>query len=129
LRSADFEEILNENFYCNFCTVVLTGCSAVPLASGSERVRLTTAEPGKECKFLGDATGNQGNFISGVWTSNENLETGARNSLKNKAASMGGNTVLILTQRAGQTGGLGQFVGSSQQTNVTVSGNVYRCPE
>ena len=108
-----------------FLAAVLAGCAAAPLISGSERVRITNSEPIKECKFLGEVTGSQGNFISGAWTSNENLETGARNDIKNKAAAMGGNVVSILTQRAGQTGS----GSSSQQTNVTLSGNVYHCPE
>lgn len=53
---------------------------------------------------------------------------GARNDLKNKAYKMGGNTVVLLTQRAGQTGSSWHGSGSSKQTNVTLSGNVYRCP-
>ena len=39
---------------------------------------------------------------------------------------MGGNVVYIITDRAGQTGGSG---GDVRQTNVTMTGNVYRCPE
>ncbi|MGV0960382.1 MAG: DUF4156 domain-containing protein [Limnohabitans sp.] len=115
---------------------ILAGCAATPVAPGAERVRLTQTEPGKACKFLGDATGNQGNFFQGSWTSNENLETGARHDLKNKAAAMGGNLVVLLTQRAGQTGSFSMGngmnmsgAGSTQQTNVTLSGNVYHCPE
>ncbi len=54
------------------------------------------------------------------------METGARNDIKNKAAAIGGNVVVLLTQRAGQTGGY--YGGSGQQTNVTLTGNVYRCP-
>lgn len=92
--------------------------------SDSAAVRVTNVEPGEECKFLGDATGNQGNFFTGAFTSNADLETGARNDLKNKAAKMGGNVVSIITQRAGQTGSRG----GSQQTNVVVTGNVYHCP-
>ena len=112
-----------------FLAAVMAGCAAAPLIPGSERVRITNSEPGKECKFLGDVTGIQGNFFSGPWTSNENLETGARNDLKNKAAAMGGNVVAILTQRAGQTGSSGQYGGSIEQTNVAIGGNVYSCPE
>ena len=105
--------------------IILSGCSAVSVNSDSSAVRVTNMEPGKECKFLGDATGSQGNFLTGAFTSNADLETGARNDLKNKAAKMGGNVVSIITQRAGQTG---SGYGSSQQTNVVVTGNVYKCP-
>ena len=107
----------------------LTACQAVKLDPVAQKVRLTNNEPGKECEFLGDVTGNQGDFFTGSFTSNADLETGARNDIKNKAAGMGGNTVYILTQRAGQTGSYNNgYGGSTAQTNVTISGNVYRCP-
>lgn len=109
-------------------TLLLTACSANSLHSGAERVRMTHNEPGKECAWLGDITGSQGNFFTGGWTSNSNLETGARNDMKNQAWKMGGNVVVLLTQRAGQTGSSYNGSGSSQQTNVTLSGTVYRCP-
>lgn len=112
-----------------FLAVIMSGCAAVPINPGAERVRITNVEPGKECKFLGDITGNQGNFITGPFTSNENLETGARNEIKNRAFALGGNVVAILTQRAGQTGSYGEYGGSSQQTNVVITGNVFLCPE
>lgn len=103
----------------------LSGCAPVQLASpASSAVRITNQEPGRQCTFLGDITGSQGDFLLGSITSNANLESGARNDLKNKAAAMGGNVVYLLTQRAGQTGGSDYLA----QTNVTLSGNVYRCP-
>jgi len=108
--------------------LLLTGCSATPLNHNALRVRITNSEPGKECKYLGDVTGSQGNFMTGGFTSNANLETGARNDIKNKAASLGGNVVAILTQRAGETGTVYGGSGSVQQTNVTLTGNVYSCP-
>jgi hypothetical protein len=113
----------------SFLILSLVGCAATPLVSGSHIVRITNTEPGKECKFLGDVTGNQGDLLTGAWTSNENLETGARNALKNKAFAMGGNLIVLLTQRAGQTGSAWDGSGGSHQTNVTLSGNVYRCPD
>jgi len=106
------------------CAMAMVGCAAIKPMAGADQVRLTNSEP-QGCTFLGDITGNQGNFFTGGYTSNADLETGARNDLKNKAAAMGGNVVYLLTQRAGQTGG-GY---SGQQTNVTLSGNVYRCAQ
>ena len=46
-------------------------------------MRITHNEPGKGCAFLGDVTGSQGDFLRGAITSNADLETGARNDLKN----------------------------------------------
>lgn len=106
----------------------LAACSSVAIQPEANNVRLTHNEPGKECTYLGDITGNQGDFFTGSFTSNADLETGARNDLKNKAMKIGGDTIYILTQRAGQTGHYDDgFGGGSQQTNVTLSGNVYKC--
>jgi hypothetical protein len=113
-----------------FAVVVigLAACKAIPLQPGAETVRLTNEEP-KDCKFLGDVTGNQGNAFTGDFTSNRTLETGARNDIKNQARAMGGNVVYLLTNRAGNTGSVGENGGGISQTNVTLSGNVYSCPE
>lgn len=105
---------------------LLIGCAAEQLQPGAERVRVMQSEP-KGCKYLGEVTGNQGNFFTGGWTSNENLETGARNILKNKAYKMGGNAVVLLTNRAGQTGNYSEYGGGTRQTNVTLTGTVFKC--
>lgn len=60
-------------------SMALTACSANNLNQGAERVRITNTEPTGNCTFLGEVTGSQGNFFTGGWTSNSNLETGARN--------------------------------------------------
>jgi hypothetical protein len=106
----------------------LAACSSVAMQPEAMSVRLTHKEPTNECIFLGDITGSQGDFFTGAFTSNADLETGARNDLKNRAMQLGGDTIYLLTQRAGQTGHYNNdFGGGSQQTNVTLSGNVYKC--
>jgi hypothetical protein len=114
----------------SWCAIVwvgiLTGCAAVELESGAQQVRIVTHEP-QGCQYLGEVTGNQGNLLTGGFTSNANLETGARNDMKNKAYKMGANTVQMLTNRAGQTGSFGQGSGAMEQTNVTYTGTAYRC--
>ena len=107
-----------EKFYL-LTIFFLGGCAAIPINPGAERVRLTKTEPGKECQFLGEATGHQG---GGGFVSDVNQETGARNDLKNKAAKLGGNTVVVLTDRASQN------IYHSQR-GITLTGSVYRCPE
>jgi hypothetical protein len=112
----------------SFCaSAFVAGCAATSLQPGAEVVRITNTEPGSECRFLGDITGNQGNAFTGGFTPNKNLDTGARNDLKNKAAALGGNLVMLITERAGQTGSFNDG-GGSTQTNVTLTGNVYDCP-
>lgn len=125
----DFQENHMNKIFIFITTLLLTACSANSLHSGAQMVRITHNEPNASCRYLGDVTGSQGNFFTGGWTSNSNLETGARNDLKNKAWKMGGNVVVLLTQRAGQTGSAYRGSGSSQQTNVTLSGAVYHCPQ
>jgi len=106
----------------------ISACTAIPVQQVASHVRLTHNEPNENCTFLGDITGSQGDFFTGPFTSNADLETGARNDLKNKAMQLGGDTVYLLTQRAGQTGHFdNDFGGGSQQTNVTLSGNVFKC--
>jgi len=110
---------------------MLASCASVQLNPEAMKVRITHNEP-QNCEFLGDVTGSQGNAFTGAWTSNANMETGARNALKNKAYAMGGNTVYILTNRAGVTGSgstnaYGAYSQRTQQTNVTLSGSVFRC--
>jgi hypothetical protein len=109
------------------CLVILVllavACSAIAVKQGAERVRVTNTEPGRDCKFLGDVTGSQGNRFTGGYTSDANLEIGARNDLKNKAFDIGGNVVYLLLQRDSQTGH------ALDRKNVTLSGNVYRCPD
>ncbi|MBM4132964.1 MAG: DUF4156 domain-containing protein [Nitrospira sp.] len=111
---------------------LLAGCAAAPLMPEAHQVRIVTNEP-TGCKYLGEVTGNQGNFFTGSFTSNANLETGARNEMKNEAAKLGANVVQMLTNRAGQTGSMslsgGTGGGSTEQTNVTYTGIAYKCPE
>ena len=109
------------------CLGCITACAAVDLESGAQQVRIVTNEP-QNCEYLGEVTGNQGNFLTGGFTSNANLETGARNDMKNQAHKLGANTVQMLTNRAGQTGTIGQGSGSMEQTNVTYTGIAYKCP-
>jgi hypothetical protein len=112
-------------------TISLMACSATELSSQAKLVMVSPNQPPKGCKYLGQVTGNQGNFFTGAYTSNSNLESGAMNDLKNKANNLGGNYVQLVTNRAGDTGGgaIGGTGGGFAQTNVTDLGNVYSCPD
>lgn len=101
------------------CAIALAGCAANSLRPEAQKVRLLPAAPGPECKYVGDATGGQGNFITGPYTTNSNLQAGAINDLKNQAAAMGGNAVYVLTSSAGLEKGT--------QTSFTTTGNVFFC--
>jgi hypothetical protein len=113
-----------------FCFLV--GCAATPLNPGAGQIRLTNTEPGKQCRYLGETTGRQGGWWTGAFTSNESLEEGARNDLKNEAASLGANVVHLVSSQTGTSasggGGWGGGGGGSQTTLVTYVGAAYRCP-
>ena len=108
-------------------TLLVTACSSLPLQPNAARVISSPNPAPKSCKFMGQVVGNQGNFFTGGWTSNSNLEEGSMNDLRNKAAAMGANYVQIVTNRAGNTGSWGRDGGGMQQTNVTSLGNAYSC--
>lgn len=108
---------------------LLTSCAAITLKPGAEKVFMTFKSPAKSCEFIGMVQGSQGNFFTGGWTSNSNLQQGASNDIRNKAFTMGANYVELLTDRASQTGNYDpNFGGSSQQTGVLQSGNAFKCP-
>ena len=115
------------NLFIILYTAAFMGCAAHTLETGAQQVKIVTTEP-QGCEYLGEVTGSQGDFFMGAFTSNANLETGARHDLKNQAYKLGANTVQMLTNRAGQTGSMGQGSGSMEQTNVTYTGVAYRCP-
>ena len=109
--------------------LLFQGCSAISLNPGADKIRVTREEP-KDCEYLGEVIGSQGNWFTGGSTSNKNLELGARNDLKNNAHKMGGNVVVLLTDRAGVSGYGNQYGGSSSaQTNVTITGAVFKCSD
>jgi uncharacterized protein YbjQ (UPF0145 family) len=108
---------------------LLMACSSIELTQTGSKVMVSPTPAPTGCKFIAQVVGNQGNFFTGDWTSNKNLEEGAMNDMKNKAAELGANYVQLLTNKAGQTGSWSSYGGSMDQTNVTNLGNAYKCPE
>src|SRR6185437_2402057 len=84
--------------------VLLSSCASVQLTPNANKVIASPNPAPKSCKYLGQVVGNQGNFFTGGFTSNRNLEEGAMNDLKNQAAKLGANYVQLVTNRAGVTG-------------------------
>ena len=105
----------------------LSGCSSIPLDPTAARIIATPHKAPKGCRYIGQVLGNQGNFFTGGFTSNRNLEEGAMNDMRNQAAKMGANYIQILNSRAGNTGSFSGHGGGMEQTNVTNLGNAYYC--
>ncbi len=107
--------------------LLLAGCASIALKPGADKVIVSPNKPPRGCKFLGQVSGSQGNFFTGSYTSNRNLEIGAQNDLRNRALDKGGNYVQLITNRAAFSGGAGYGSGGATQTSVMTMGNVYRC--
>lgn len=123
-------------FTISAAIVFVTGCSSISVVPQATHVIASPNKAPKGCQYVGQVVGNQGNFFTGSFTSNRNLEEGAMNDLRNKAAKLGANYIQLVTTRAGVTGSAsgsygqnGGFMnGKSEQTNVTNLGNAYHCP-
>lgn len=107
--------------------VLLSSCAAKELNPAANKVHVSHSKPSGHCEYLGNVTGDQGNFLTGGYTSNRNLELGAINDLKNQAYAMGATHVELLTNRAGQSGSSHNGNGSFSQTTAVLVGNAYRC--
>ena len=103
--------------------LLLAGCMAKSPSYGGTQVMVSPDKPPAGCEFLGAVSGEQGNFITGPWTPNRNLEDGAMNDLKNNAAQRGANYVQLINQNSTSTNKLRR----SQMTSY-ISGNAYKCP-
>ena len=104
----------------------LAGCAAKDLRPEAKRIPILTHEP-RGCFYLGEVTGNQGGW-KGEWTSVENLETGARNDMKNKAYEMGGNAIHMLGNRASESGHWDKTGGHTKQTDVVYTARRLQVP-
>lgn len=104
--------------------LLLSSCASTSLSPQAQSVMVTEQPAAKNCRFVGMVTGNQGNFFTGQFTSNANMQAGAFNDMRNKAVQMGGNYVVLLMKQASMTEGRN----SGAQTNVATTGNVYYCP-
>lgn len=113
-------------------TLLMVGCAATNLQPVADKVIVSADHKVPNgCQYLGQVAGNQGNALTGAWTSNENMAVGSMNDMRNKASALGGNYVILLTNQAGNTGSSSEGLGggSFEQTNVTNIGNVYKCSE
>lgn len=113
-------------------SLAFSACTAIGIKPGAERIVVSRNAAPEGCKFISTVVGSQGNAFTGGWTSNKNLSEGAMNELKNKAFDLGANYVQIETDRTGNTISGSGFMGSGSmsghQTDVTMTGNAYKCP-
>lgn len=97
-------------------TVMFLGCSSIQLMPEAKNVRLYfEGTPDGQCRYLGEVVGIQGNIVTFLFISNEDLIKSASNDIKNEAYAHGADTVYLREQ---------QLLFSS---SVTLWGQMYRC--
>ena len=100
---------------------LLTGCMANSISPQGQRVVIVQSLPSQyQCAYKGEVAGSQGNWLTGGLTSNRNLALGARNELRNEAAKLGANVVVI-------TETLSSTDEDNALENVTHIGRAYLC--
>ena len=100
---------------------LLAGCMANSVTEQGQQVVIVQSLPSQyQCTYKGEAAGSQGNWLTGGWTSNKNLALGARNELRNEAAKLGANVVVI-------TETLNSTDAENALENVTHIGRAYLC--
>ena len=106
----------------SFICISISGCAATQVMPEAQVVEIVNEKPNSDkCKFLGEIIGSQGNWLTGDFTSNEDLVVGARNELRNKAYSLGANIVYMQDMKNTNAWG------SLGTTNTTAVGKAYKC--
>ncbi|MBS9435354.1 DUF4156 domain-containing protein [Photorhabdus hainanensis] len=101
--------------------LLLAGCTTTnQLTSGGSQVRFVDTKPGSECQLLGEVTGTQSNWMTGVSNESSSMR-GAANDLRNKAAVMGGNVIYGVTSPSES------LLSSFAPLDSKMIGQVYKC--
>jgi hypothetical protein len=96
-------------------TLGLTSCVTTTLTPSGERVRVTTnTETVRGCDFVGEVKASD--RMNGGALGQDAAEENTYRRLRNDAAAMGGNIVLLNRASTGRNGS-------------TARGEVFRCPE
>ncbi|MEM9533123.1 MAG: DUF4156 domain-containing protein [Pseudomonadota bacterium] len=106
-------------------SIPLIGCSAIEPQSGAGTIVVSRQPAEPHCRLLGEVIGNQGNFVTAVFTSDRALMEGARNDLRNKAAALGANYVVIESENYSETSE--DSIGGTHA--AVLVGNAYHCQE
>lgn len=102
--------------------VLIAGCSStLSLNESAQAVKFTEEKPGADCRFLGQASGEQSNWFSG--NNERGSLRGAANELRNNAAAMGGNVLYNVSSPSQSF--WSAFVPVASKLNA----EVYQCPD
>ncbi|ACJ31186.1 Conserved hypothetical protein [Shewanella piezotolerans WP3] len=119
-----------------FALIALTACSAHQLHGDAASIRIVDVEP-QNCSFLGEVDGSQGNWFTADFTSDRDILIGARNEVKNQAAALGANVIVLKKSVDNSNEGIeaygnerGAVISSTKGTySSTVIGEAFNCPQ
>ncbi len=66
------------------------------------QINLLNTEP-SNCQLLGEVRGTQGNIVTGLFTTDEELVSGAKNDIRNQALKLGANSLYITRTNPSRT--------------------------
>ncbi|NVJ65153.1 MAG: DUF4156 domain-containing protein [Gammaproteobacteria bacterium] len=72
----------------------LSACVGQPIKVEAAQIRLLDSEP-TDCQLLGEVRGTQGNIVTGLFTKDKELISGAKNDIRNQALLLGANSLFI----------------------------------
>lgn len=99
--------------------VVLSACAGHSIKVDAAQIQILDSEP-KTCQFLGEVYGTQGNIVTGLFTTDEELIAGARNDVRNEALALGANSLYITKTSPNRTHNLDSY---------SFYGKAYRCKD
>lgn len=83
--------------------VLLSSCASKTLDSqAASTVNIVEDEP-HHCQWLGEVHGTQGNIMTGLFTTDEELVAGAKNEILNQAYQLGANSLWITRTNPSRT--------------------------
>lgn len=108
---------MKQFFVLGFALLALNGCTTTPVTLKGKQVDIVwnVETTSQQCQLKSTLVGSEGAWYNFWLLANDSLVEGALNQLRNQAASVGANTVL-----------LGQPV--PYASSVTYIGNAYYCP-
>ncbi len=113
--------------------LLLASCTSVPLEPRAKNIKVISQIPSSRCRSLGHVTATDTSGITIEYASHEEIQKMQINSLKNQAAKLGANVVVITlhTYTHGSPIYLvstGEFVNDPNEFSHQMSGVAYWCP-
>ncbi len=82
--------------------LALSACVGQSIKVEAAQIKMLNFEP-TACQLLGEVYGTQGNIVTGLFTTDEELIAGAKNDIRNNALALGADSLLITRTNPNRT--------------------------